>query len=58
MGIFVLLSKIPEPSTTFRVASNDRRGTCFSYYDHFLVVWDDGEKLKTIELSQKNIRKI
>lgn len=42
----------------FRVTDGDKEGTCYSWYDHFDVVWDNGDFLTTIELSLFNIRKV
>ena len=51
----VKMSKYPR---VFRVTDGDKVGNCYSWYDHFDVVWDNGDFLTTIELSLFNIRKV
>jgi len=41
----------------FRVTNREKEGTCYSWYDHFDVVFDDEEYITTHELSFHNIRK-
>ena len=48
------MSKYPKQ---FRVTNGDKKGTCYSWYDHFDVMFDDGEYVTTIELSLHNIKK-
>lgn len=42
----------------FKVKKDKKEGTCYSWHDHFDVIFDDGEYIKTIELSLHNIRKV
>lgn len=49
------MSKYPR---TFKVRNGEKEGICYSWYDHFDVIFDDGEYITTIELSLHNISKI
>lgn len=49
------MNKYPR---VFRVTDGKREGACYSWYDHFDIMWDCGEFLRTIELSLHSIRKI
>ena len=42
----------------FRVTNGQVEGVCYSWYDHFDIMWDDGTLLTTIELSLYGIRKV
>jgi len=52
------LQYIPEKSHMFRISDGIKCGSCFSYFDHFVIFWDDGTILKTIELSYYNFKTI
>lgn len=51
-------NKISRYPKIFRVEDGVNEGICYSWSDHFDIIWDSGEHIKTIELSLQNIRKI
>ena len=42
----------------FRVTDGKKEGLCTSFFDHFVIEWDDGTTMRTIDLSNHGIRKV
>ena len=51
------LKEQKQKKRTCAVTDGERIGTCYAYYDHYDIKWEDDTWLTTLELSLHGIRK-